>query len=84
MVYRLEEDGSPPWEGDDMSAKFIGELVLQEILCSWHHVLQAPILFKRWMSVFVKNSHRVLLVTRFFYVFVSISDHRILRVKPKM
>ena len=26
FVYLLEEDGSPPWEGDDMSAKFIGEL----------------------------------------------------------
>ena len=26
LVYGLEEDETPPWEGDDMSARFIGEL----------------------------------------------------------
>ena len=26
LVYSLEEDGSPPLEGDGMSARFIGEL----------------------------------------------------------
>ena len=34
FVYGLEEDESPPLEGDGMSARFIGELVHQEILCS--------------------------------------------------
>ena len=32
IVYGLEEYESPPWEGDDMSARFIGELVHQENL----------------------------------------------------
>ena len=41
LVYSLEEDESPPLEGDGMSARFIGELVHQEILCSWHQVVVA-------------------------------------------
>ena len=55
LVYRLEENGSPPWEGDDMSAKFIGELVLQEILCSWHQVLQAPHTLRGVFSALSEN-----------------------------
>ena len=36
-----------------MSAKFIGELVLQEILCSWHQVLQALHTLQGVLFVFV-------------------------------
>ena len=58
LVYCLEEDGNPPWEGDDMSAKFIGELVLQEILCSWHQVLQALHTLQGVFNVFVKTTQQ--------------------------
>ena len=55
FVYGLEEDESPPLEGDGMSARFIGELVHQEILCSWHQVVIATHTLRGVFSVFVRE-----------------------------
>ena len=88
LVYGLEEDGSPPWEGDGVSAKFIGELVHQEILCSYHQVVIATHTLRGVLSVFVREL-RTYAYPQYFSidpvlsVFVLISDHRIIRVMQK-